>query len=305
MARFDGRVVVITGAGAGIGDGLELAFALDAPPVAVADTFSTTKGVPVTIDATLNDTDARGDTLAVTKISGTSVIPNGPGVAVTGGIAALDATGKIVFTPSANYTGSPSFNYTVADANGGTSVATVSGSVADIAPTLDLDASGAGTGWSATFKENGTAVAIADTDAMITDADDANMASGTVVLTNKQTGDRLSIGGTPVANGATGSINGLNYTVIDNGTSVTISLSGSATKAVYASALSSYLASSTRARSSISPMISARRGSPHSARLCRSSAASDLSVCRGMPSVSSPRRISSSCPWNHCVLLAT
>ena len=258
--RINGTFTTITfsvkmnpGAGAGIGDGTELAFVIDAPPVAVADTFATTKGVAVTINAVANDTDVRGDTLAVTKINGTSVIPSGPGVAVTGGTVILDASGKIVFTPTAGYTGAPSFNYTIADANGGSSVATISGTVTDIAPALDLDASGAGTGWTTTFKENGTAVAISDIDAVVTDADDANMASGSIVLTNKQTGDRLSIGGTPVTNGTTGTINGLTYTVIDTGTSVSIALSGSATKTVYASTLQAITFDNTTETPSTTP----------------------------------------------------
>ena len=229
--------VKMTGGNSG-GDGLELAFAIDAPPVAVNDTFGTiAHDTPVTINAISNDTDVRGDALAVTKIADTSVIPGGPSVAVSGGTAALDATGKIVFTPTAGFTGAVSFGYTVSDANGGSSTATVSGSVTNAAPTLDLDASGAGTGWTATYKENSAGISITDIDAAVTDSDDANMASGSVVLTNKQTGDRLSIGGTVLANGSTGTINGITYTVVDNGSSISISLTGSATKAIYASTL--------------------------------------------------------------------
>ena len=209
----------------------------DRAPTAVADTFTTKHDTPITFDVRTNDTDPDGDTLAVTKIAGSSVIPGGPGVAVTGGTAALDATGKVVFTPTAGYTGSTSFTYTISDGNGGTATATVTGTVSDVAPTLDLDASGAGTGWTATYKENTAGVSIADVDAVVTDSDDANMTSGSVVLTNKQAGDRLSIGGTAVANGSTGTINGITYTVIDNGTSISIALTGSATKAVYATTL--------------------------------------------------------------------
>ncbi len=109
--------------------------------------------------------------------------------------------------------------------------------VANTAPTLDLDGSAAGSNFSASYTENGAAAAIADTDAAIVDADDTNMESGSIVLTNKQTGDQFLIGGTPVANGATGTINGIAYTVTETAGQITIALSGPATKAVYASTL--------------------------------------------------------------------
>jgi VCBS repeat-containing protein len=106
----------------------------------------------------------------------------------------------------------------------------------------------AGRDWSAGYTENGTPVAIAAPAASITDADNANMASATIVLTNKQAGDQLRIGGaagTILANGSSGTINGIAYTVVDNGTSVTIQLSGSATKAAYASTIQSVVFEST------------------------------------------------------------
>ncbi|WP_306224535.1 Ig-like domain-containing protein [Bosea beijingensis] len=105
-----------------------------------------------------------------------------------------------------------------------------------------------GRDWSAGYTENGTPVSIAAPAASITDADNANMASATIVLTNKQAGDQLRIGGatgTILANGSSGTINGIAYTVVDNGTSVTIQLSGSATTAVYASTIQSVVFEST------------------------------------------------------------
>jgi VCBS repeat-containing protein len=105
-----------------------------------------------------------------------------------------------------------------------------------------------GRDWSAGYTENGTPVSIAAPAASITDADNANMASATIVLTNKQAGDQLRIGGatgTILANGSSGTINGIAYTVVDNGTSVTIQLSGSATKAAYASTIQSVVFEST------------------------------------------------------------
>ena len=66
----------------------------------------------------------------------------------------------------------------------------------DVAPTVDLDASGAGTGFTTTFTENGAPIAIVDTDVSIVDPDNANIDSATIVLTNAKATDALSIAGT-------------------------------------------------------------------------------------------------------------
>ena len=89
-------------------------------------------------------------------------------------------------------------------------------------------------GYATTFTEKGSPVAIAAANASIFDGDDANATSASVVLTNKLAGDQLSVGGTAVTGGSSGTINGLSYTVSDAGGAETIVLSGSATKAVYA-----------------------------------------------------------------------
>jgi VCBS repeat-containing protein len=65
----------------------------------------------------------------------------------------------------------------------------------DVAPTVDLDASGAGTGFTTTFTENGAPIAIVDTDVSIADPDNANIDSATIVLTNAKATDALSIAG--------------------------------------------------------------------------------------------------------------
>jgi hypothetical protein len=61
------------------------------------------------------------------------------------------------------------------------------------APTLDLDGDNStlpGTSYHTTFTENGTAVAIADTDTLIGDPDiGSTIASATITLTNPQIGD--------------------------------------------------------------------------------------------------------------------
>ena len=96
------------------------------------------------------------------------------------------------------------------------------------APTLDLDASAAGTGYAATFTENLGGVPIADLDALITDANNANMASATVALANAQTGDQLvvNLAGLPAG-----------ISVSPSSTATNVILTGSATTAAYQSAI--------------------------------------------------------------------
>ncbi len=84
-----------------------------------------------------------------------------------------------------------------------------------------------------TFIEGGAAVSITAAGAEIEDAASTTMVSGTVELTNKQTSDRLVIAGTPVAEGDSGTIGGVSYTVSETAGSISIVLSGTASKAAY------------------------------------------------------------------------
>ncbi|MDX6804955.1 cadherin-like domain-containing protein [Terrihabitans rhizophilus] len=91
-------------------------------PVAANDTVSTKAGIAATIAVAAllaNDTDADADTLSVTAVSG----------AVNGTVSLAD--GKVVFTPTAGFSGEGSFTYTVSDGQGGTSTAKV---VVNVAP---------------------------------------------------------------------------------------------------------------------------------------------------------------------------
>ncbi len=101
--------------------------AVNDAPVAVADTFTTNEDTAVTINVRGNDTDVEGNTLTVTQVNGAAINATTP-VTVTGGVVSL-VNGSLVFTPNANFNGTPSFTYTVNDGNGGTSTATVSGTV--------------------------------------------------------------------------------------------------------------------------------------------------------------------------------
>jgi VCBS repeat-containing protein len=86
------------------------------------------------------------------------------------------------------------------------------------------------TGYETTFTEDGAAVAIAAVDSTITDSDSTNMVSATIVLTNAQAADVMSIAGA-LPGGITSAID----TSVPG--QVTISLTGSATKADYQTAI--------------------------------------------------------------------
>ncbi len=97
-------------------------------------------------------------------------------------------------------------------------------------PELDLDANGSGTGFANSFTENGGAVNITDTDVSIVDVEDANIASATITLTNRPDGALESL----IVNGSLpGGITASSY---DNTTGI-LTLSGSASKADYVTAL--------------------------------------------------------------------
>ena len=95
---------------------------VNAPPVAKADTATTTASAPVQINVLANDTDVnRDDTLSVTAIT----------TAHTQGSVALGANGVVTYTPGAAFkylkagtTATDSFGYTVSDNHGASSSTT-------------------------------------------------------------------------------------------------------------------------------------------------------------------------------------
>ena len=82
-------------------------------PTAVNDTAITSAGIAVIIDVLANDTDPDGDTLAVWDI----------GAAAAGTVENLG--NSVRYTPDPGFSGGDGFGYTVADGQGGFSVATV------------------------------------------------------------------------------------------------------------------------------------------------------------------------------------
>jgi len=87
------------------------------PPVANIDSATTAQNTAVILAASTllaNDTDANGDTLSLTEVSN----------AVNGSVTF--SNGNVIFTPSTNFTGNASFDYSISDGKGGTSSALVS-----------------------------------------------------------------------------------------------------------------------------------------------------------------------------------
>ncbi|MGD1717183.1 DUF4347 domain-containing protein, partial [Dapis sp. BLCC M172] len=120
------------------------------------------------------------------------------------------------------------------DDNSNTATTTINITPPNSPPTLDLDgddSSGAtGNDYITTFTE-GTPVAIGDTDVVITDADDTNIESATIILTNRLDGDAvesLSFSGAPVGEITAG---------VYNQATGTITLTGSGTLAEYQTAI--------------------------------------------------------------------
>jgi hypothetical protein len=93
------------------------------PPVANTDSATTAQNTAVTLEASTllaNDTDANGDSLSLTGVSNP----------VNGSVTF--SNGNVIFTPSTNFTGDASFDYSISDGKGGTSSANVSVAVGGI-----------------------------------------------------------------------------------------------------------------------------------------------------------------------------
>lgn len=101
----------------------------DAPSVN-GDAATVAEDGSITVDALANDTDADGDTLAITAVTQGA-----------NGTATINTNGTVTYTPNANFNGTDSFSYTVSDGNGGTATATVTVSVTAVndAPTATTD----------------------------------------------------------------------------------------------------------------------------------------------------------------------
>jgi VCBS repeat-containing protein len=98
--------------------------AVNAPPQAVADTYATTEGNALTVNAAAgvlaNDTDADADTLMAALVDN-----------VTNGTLTLNTDGSFTYTPNADFTGEDSFTYTANDGTATTAATQVTIEVAE------------------------------------------------------------------------------------------------------------------------------------------------------------------------------
>ena len=100
--------------------------------------------------------------------------------------------------------GSLVFSYVPGSTGAGTDAISIDNVIATstrTTTTVTTTADTADNNWAATYTENGPAVSIADTDSSVFDSSSANMQSGTITLTNPQTGDRLLVNGSAAASG--------------------------------------------------------------------------------------------------------
>jgi Cadherin-like domain/SdrD B-like domain/Bacterial cadherin-like domain/RTX calcium-binding nonapeptide repeat (4 copies) len=164
------------------------------------------------------------------------------GVAIAAGdtitLAQLTAGDFTYESPAGSAGTSPTFKFAVQDNGGNTNggveydqspnTFTLNIVPADIAPVLDLDASGAGTGFASAYTEGAAAAAISDTDVSITDADVGDKVEGaTITITNAVAGDVLTV---------VGALPGT-ITIDPSSTATNLVLTGTGTQAQYEAAI--------------------------------------------------------------------
>jgi hypothetical protein len=150
----------------------------------------------VTIDASGFD----ADDLLSADAGATGISVNyASGVLTLSGPATLEQYRQVLATvaysstdPNPGINGPRALLWQITDSDGLDS--SISGSTLGFGPVVDLDQSGAGTGFATSFTENGSAVAIVDTDVVITSGD-GTISGAVVTLTNAQAGDSLSASG--------------------------------------------------------------------------------------------------------------
>ena len=89
--------------------------AVNDAPVANVDTVSVNEDASIEIAALINDTDVEGDTLSITEVT----------TASHGTVEITGSNTKVTYTPTENYNGSDTFDYTISDGHGGSAVGTV------------------------------------------------------------------------------------------------------------------------------------------------------------------------------------
>ncbi len=98
-------------------------------PTAVDDSASTDEDVPVTISPLANDSDPDGDDLTITAAD-----------AVNGSVT-VNPDGTVTYTPNPGFNGTDTITYEISDGEGGTSIAEITVTVADVNDTPTVSGS--------------------------------------------------------------------------------------------------------------------------------------------------------------------
>ncbi|MGI9143732.1 MAG: Ig-like domain-containing protein, partial [Fluviibacter sp.] len=95
--------------------------AVNAPPVAVDDSYTVERGATITINPLTGDSDSDGGSLTILSINGVLLTPGlAQTILVTNGTVSISAAGIITFTPALGFSGIVSFPYEISDGQGGT-----------------------------------------------------------------------------------------------------------------------------------------------------------------------------------------
>ena len=199
------------------------------------DTILPIAGVSVAdIDSSALTTTLNVSSGILNVTAGAGVSGNGSAsVSITGTAAQINAAlAGLTYTGNLNFNGGDTLTVVTGDGTAtDTDIIAITVNPVNDAPVLNLDADSSTTGgvdYLTTFTDGGPAVAIVDTDVLITDSDDIELTSATVTLTNPDTDDVLLFNGAPPA--------GITASVYDPVTGI-LTLTGTASLAAYQAAL--------------------------------------------------------------------
>ena len=180
-----------------------------------------------------NDFDADSDPLQALLVTGPSNAAS----------FTLNPDGSFSYTPIANFNGTDSFTYRVNDGTVNSNIATVTILVDPVndAPVVDLNGVGAGQDVTTAFTEQ-TPVLIAPV-GTLTDVDSTNLTALTLTLTARPDGNAVE--SLSLNAGATAAASGAGLTVTYTAATGVLSITGSATKAVYQTILQGVLYNDT------------------------------------------------------------
>ena len=193
------------------------------------------------VGVSVADIDSSALTTTLSVANGILNVTAGPGVSgngsasvtITGTAAQINAAlAGLAYTGNLNFNGADTLTVVTSDGTAtDTDIIAITVNPVNDAPALNLDADSSTTGgvdYLTAFTDGGPAVAIVDTDVLITDSDDIELTSATVTLTNPDTNDVLLFNGAPPA--------GITASLYDPVTGI-LTLTGTASLAAYQAAL--------------------------------------------------------------------